>query len=138
MPFPCRDEAPTSGRAAGSRSSLSQGWELPGSQTLPFLPEAKYQGHLARGEAIAPKPVCSRVPEDTEQGHTLSLNASAQMQCVTPDLAVYSFCRSKIKQRHTLPHPALPGALNPLPANAAPVRTDANLSQKSVCRSCML
>lgn len=109
---PHRDEGPTLGRAAESRSCLSQSRELPGhrdahwswegrggaslheqqtlpapggTQTLLFLPEERYQGHLTQGEAITPKPVCSRVPEDTEQGHTLPLNALSQMQLKWPD-----------------------------------------------------
>lgn len=56
-----------------------------GTQSLLFLPEARYWGHLAQGEAVTPKPVCSRVPEDTKQRHILSLNALSQMQPKWPD-----------------------------------------------------
>lgn len=83
------------------------------------------------------KPVGSRVPEGTEQGHTVSLNASSQMQHMTLNLTEYLFSRFKIKQHLTLPHPAWE-ALNPSPVNAAPCHSDPNILQKSVCRGFIL
>lgn len=89
---PCRVKAPALGKAAGSHSCLSwagrsQGTgthtgageeeeellslcspTLGGTQALLLLPEAKCQGHPAWGEAETRKPVCSRLPEETEQG----------------------------------------------------------------------